>query len=291
MLTERDSIDKSYVWGYLSKYPVAEIAGKGYEDPASLLNSSIINNPATETIMNIELKKLYTLTGSTLVNTYTHKSFAGISIHSTPQQTELRYEYDSFNRLNTIKDPNNQVVKQFNYHYQPSEYANHPYFSTNVPRMESFFPLSGNGYARLNIFRPGGIDRVYTTPLPSEPPILNEPNTTFISLGSEPLSSLSIIETVNSLFSIEKEFIFDFVQDGSVVATRTIYLNKTNPYHIYLLPGKYTVVIRTKPEAYDEYRFTQWYFANSYEELKTGDEIQVMAGNTYRLIASQSFFQ
>jgi YD repeat-containing protein len=285
MLTERDSLDKSYIWGYSSKYPVAEIVGKGYNDPALLLDSSIINNPTTETAMNTELKKLYTLTGSTLVNTYTHKPFAGISIHSTPQQTELRYEYDSFNRLNTIKDPDNQVVKQFDYHYgEYSIYVSYPYFTTIVPRMESYYGTIDGNINIINTVLSGG----YNTNQITDLPIPYLPNTTTISLGSFPPSSLSKIEFTTYAFL--KEMSFNFVQDGSIVATHTIKSTDVNtPQAIYLLPGKYTVVIKAGASAYNEYSLIHCSINSDTDSsvlisnLQTGEELQFLNGNTYTI--------
>jgi YD repeat-containing protein len=223
-----------------------------------------------------------------MVNTYTYKPLAGVSIHTTPQKTELRYEYDAYGRLNIIKDQDNKTVKQFNYHYKPSGHANYPYFATNVPRMESSYQFVGD-IELLNTFLPGGIDMIYYNTQIPDPPTPYTPNTTTISLNSLPESSLSKINIVSFSAIIWKELIFDFVQDGSIVATRTINLNNTYlSKTIYLLPGKYTVVIKSGPEAYSEYIFTNCYDGNSTEQLKTGDEIQVMGGNTYTFLIFQS---
>ncbi len=53
------------------------------------------------------------------VTTYTYKPLVGVTSKTDPHGETIYYEYDSAGRLSKIKDKNNQIIEEYNYHYKP----------------------------------------------------------------------------------------------------------------------------------------------------------------------------
>ena len=117
--TGKDGVVNSFVWGYNKQYPVAKIIGKTYADviSQSSINLSILNAPASDAAMRTELNKLRTLS-SCLMTTYTYKPLVGTTSETDPNGRTKYYEYDAFNRLNLIRDQDNNILKKICYNYQ-----------------------------------------------------------------------------------------------------------------------------------------------------------------------------
>jgi YD repeat-containing protein len=116
--TGKDGIVTAYIWGYNQKYPVARVIGKTHADAVSqsAINTAVINNPADDNAMRIELNKLRNLAG-TLVTTYTYKPLTGITSETDERGRSVFYEYDQLNRLLMIKDNEGNIVKKICYNY------------------------------------------------------------------------------------------------------------------------------------------------------------------------------
>ena len=119
-LTGKDGIANSFIWGYNKQYPVAKIINKQYSDVISQsgINTILLNNATTtDAAMRLELNKLRTLFNC-FITTYTYKPLIGITSETDPNGKTLYYEYDSFNRLKTIKDQDGKIIKTMDYKYQ-----------------------------------------------------------------------------------------------------------------------------------------------------------------------------
>jgi len=115
----------SYVWGYGGQYPVAKIenanystvqtvlggeqAIKSFRDALTLSSAAVVNflaplrsNAALDTAQ---------------VTTYTYNPLSGVSSMTDVKGSTISYEYDSFQRLKTIRDQNGNLVKMFCYNY------------------------------------------------------------------------------------------------------------------------------------------------------------------------------
>lgn len=115
---EHDVI-KSYIWGYNSSYPVAEVIGASYNDIVTIsnLNLDLIKNPTSEQALRNELNKIRISLPSAQVNTYTYKPLIGLTSLTDINNRLTFYEYDDHNRLKYIRDNEQLIVKKFEYSF------------------------------------------------------------------------------------------------------------------------------------------------------------------------------
>lgn len=108
----------SYIWGYERRYPVAEIVGMTADAAIATanINLSIINAPTSDYELRNELGKLRQIHGI-FVKTYTYKPFVGITSESDINGNTTFYEYDNFNRLQLVRDFQNNILKRICYNF------------------------------------------------------------------------------------------------------------------------------------------------------------------------------
>ena len=53
-----------------------------------------------------------------MITTYTHKPLIGVSTVTDPKGDEQSYHYDSFNRLQYVKDKEGNILSENQYHYK-----------------------------------------------------------------------------------------------------------------------------------------------------------------------------
>jgi YD repeat-containing protein len=123
----KDGIEKvCYLWGYGGWYPVAKIEGITYTQLSNALTTlfitSLLNNTNNaEIVANLQsLRSTLNNNSETnvaLVTTYTYKPLVGMLTETDPRGLTTTYEYDSYNRLKCIRDPNGKILKKMDYHY------------------------------------------------------------------------------------------------------------------------------------------------------------------------------
>lgn len=115
----KDGIVNSFLWGYNKRYPVAKIIGRTYADivAQSGIDMSIVNNPASDEALRVELNKLRLLPGS-LVSTYTYRPLVGVTSETDANNITVYYEYDVFNRLRLVRDNDGNILKKADYQYK-----------------------------------------------------------------------------------------------------------------------------------------------------------------------------
>ena len=111
-MSEKDNIPVTYLWGYKSIYPIAEIRNATYNEVAMHLR----NMDSFENSLSIE--NLRSLLKKSLITTYTYKVPWGIQKIVSPTGMNTTYNYDLFGRLQTILDHNGKVVKRLKYNYK-----------------------------------------------------------------------------------------------------------------------------------------------------------------------------
>ena len=116
-MSEKDNIPVTYLWGYKSIYPIAEIRNATYNEVAMhLRNIDSFENSLSPIMTSIE--NLRSLLKKSLITTYTYKVPWGIQKTVSPTGMNTTYNYDLFGRLQTILDHNGKVVKRLKYNYK-----------------------------------------------------------------------------------------------------------------------------------------------------------------------------
>jgi YD repeat-containing protein len=115
----------TYLWGYNKQFPIAQVLNSDYQSVSNALaaaNISVIDLSNQSSIdastMNSIRVAIKNSLPSAQVMTYTYEPLIGMTSATDARGQTTSYEYDSFQRLKTIKDQNGKVLKQMDYHYQ-----------------------------------------------------------------------------------------------------------------------------------------------------------------------------
>ena len=112
------------IWGYNKSYIVAKIEGpSSLVVPANLISaiegaSSATGNEASLLSALDALRNDPVLT-NTMITTYTYIPLVGVSTITDPKGDKTTYTYDSFGRLEFVKDNNGNILSQNQYNYKP----------------------------------------------------------------------------------------------------------------------------------------------------------------------------
>lgn len=120
--TVADGVTYVYLWGYNGQYPIAKIANSDYTTVNSVITQTQIDNAITSGEADLRAL-LNTLRASTLlkgaqITTYIYSPLVGMTSMTDPKGMVTYYEYDSFNRLQFVKDKDSNVLQRFCYNYQ-----------------------------------------------------------------------------------------------------------------------------------------------------------------------------
>jgi hypothetical protein len=116
----------SYIYGYNKSQPVAKLENIGYTSiPVSLITAiqTATDSPNSNEAQVIDaLNALRTSTDANLqkamITTYTYNPLIGISTVTDPKGDTQTYHYDEFNRLQFVKDSEDNILSENAYHYR-----------------------------------------------------------------------------------------------------------------------------------------------------------------------------
>ncbi len=116
-------VHSCYLWSYKSQYPIAKIENVTFSAIESLLGNTYIEDLKNNALPSTaDLLALFTRLRGNLpysqVTGYTYKPLVGMTSLTDAKGETTYYEYDSFQRLKTIKDSQGNILKQHDYHYQ-----------------------------------------------------------------------------------------------------------------------------------------------------------------------------
>ena len=131
----------SYVWGYNQMYPIAKIENLSYSDMTSLQLSYVTdaqtasdadNDQTVDTfdsggariyqgnegLLREDLEAIRNAFPDALVTTMTYDPLIGVTSMTDPKGYTVYYEYDGFNRLKAVRDQDNNLISDYDYHYK-----------------------------------------------------------------------------------------------------------------------------------------------------------------------------
>lgn len=107
-----------YFWGYSKQQPIAKIENATYLEVADALGIT----PAqldTYTEANLfEINNLRSVLSKAMITTYTYEPLVGLKSVTDSKGYSTTYDYDDFNRLKYIKDQDENILKEFEYHHK-----------------------------------------------------------------------------------------------------------------------------------------------------------------------------
>lgn len=120
------------IWGYNKTMPIAKIEGARLSDIPENLITAIVNASnedadatasaakAKETALLAQLEsfKNNSSLSAYSITAYTYDPMIGVTNVLPPNGIRETYIYDSFNRLQKVKDANGNTLKEYGYHYQ-----------------------------------------------------------------------------------------------------------------------------------------------------------------------------
>ena len=120
-----DDVATTYLWGYHSTYPIAEIKNATYAEVVAVLGQAVIDELAgasTGTEAQVRQKLAPLRTDARLqkaqVSILTYQPLVGRTSATDAAGVTTYYEYDDFQRLKQVKDLNGNIVRQNIYHYK-----------------------------------------------------------------------------------------------------------------------------------------------------------------------------
>lgn len=107
------------LYGYKQSLPIAKIENATYtEVQAYEANLQNISNTGTEANLISALNSLRTALPNAMITTYTHKPLIGVSSVTDTKGNIQTYHYDSFNRLQFVKDKDGNILSENEYNYK-----------------------------------------------------------------------------------------------------------------------------------------------------------------------------
>jgi YD repeat-containing protein len=121
-----NGINVSIIWGYNQTLPVAKLENVAYASISTTTLSTIASQstPSPAAVPN-ETNLLSTLNGlrttfpAAMITTYTYKPGVGVQTITDPKGDKITYTYDAFGRLLNVKDKNNNILSENEYHFKP----------------------------------------------------------------------------------------------------------------------------------------------------------------------------
>ncbi len=108
----------SYVWGHYKTLPVASIQNATSAEVNAALNSISGLNLDANGLTLAQATSLRNGLANALVTTYTYDPLVGVTSVTDPRGYTMYYEYDEFNRLQYVRDADNNLISENQYNYK-----------------------------------------------------------------------------------------------------------------------------------------------------------------------------
>lgn len=116
--TPENGTPVSIIWGYNKTQPIAKIENATNVQIATALGISDVSALNESNLNAINALRGNISFVNCMVTTFTYIPLVGVSTITDPKNDIVTYEYDSFGRLELIKDSRNSILKEFAYNYK-----------------------------------------------------------------------------------------------------------------------------------------------------------------------------
>jgi hypothetical protein len=116
------------IWGYNQTQPIAKIEGAAYNQVSAYVSAIIAASDADNTqgtdqseqalIGTLDILRNNTALSTYQITTYTYNPLIGVTSITPPSGIREIYKYDSANRLESVKDVNGNLLKEYQYRYK-----------------------------------------------------------------------------------------------------------------------------------------------------------------------------
>ncbi len=120
----KDGTPVAIVWGYKNNYPVLKIENFSYANiPTGLISaiqttSDLPTATQADVAHAIDILRSNSVFANTLISSYTFKPLQGIYSIKDAKGDVKSFEYDLFNRLELIKDKDENLINEYKYNYR-----------------------------------------------------------------------------------------------------------------------------------------------------------------------------
>lgn len=117
--TQESGVPITIIWGYNKTIPIAKIENATNTQIATALGVPDLNSITEANISAIDALRTNSSLPNVMISTYTHIPLVGVSTITDPKGDKITYTYDSFGRLQSVKDKDNNTLSENQYHYKP----------------------------------------------------------------------------------------------------------------------------------------------------------------------------
>ncbi|WP_176364738.1 RHS repeat domain-containing protein, partial [Elizabethkingia meningoseptica] len=116
------------IWGYGQTQPIAKIEGATYNQISAYVSSIIAASDLDHTqgtdqseqalISALDAFRNHSALSGYQISTYTYNPLIGVTSITPPSGIREVYKYDAANRLESVKDVNGNILKEYQYRYK-----------------------------------------------------------------------------------------------------------------------------------------------------------------------------
>ncbi|UOB16276.1 hypothetical protein [Abyssalbus ytuae] len=115
-ISKKDGSHMSYIWGYNGQYVVAKIENATYSEIENILGANF--NLGSNGLSTSQFNALKSGLPNAMMTTYTYDPLIGVTSITDPKGFTTYYQYDDFNRLEFVKDQEDNIISKNEYHYK-----------------------------------------------------------------------------------------------------------------------------------------------------------------------------